>query len=194
MPEGGRSHVREMLQSLLAERFNIKSHPDKKEFPVYALVVGKGGLKMTELPEGPPDMSGNVEVKATGGRGGVNVDLGNGAYFGFANNKLEGKRLTMPRFADMLTMFADRPVIDNTGLKGAYDFTIQLSEEDYTAMLIRSALKNGVTLPPQALRALEASGDTLLNAVQMLGLKLEPRKEPLDVIVIDSADKTPIEN
>lgn len=195
IPEGGRPHVREMLQVLLEQRFQLKFHREKKEFPVYALLVGKTGIKMTEEPGPPVDFtSGNVDVKAHGGPGGVNVDLGGGAYFGFANEKLEGKKLQMPRFADMLAMFADRPVIDNTNLKGSYDFSIQLSEEDYMAMLIRSAVKNGVSLPPQALKLMESSGDTLFNAVQMLGLKLEPRKAPLDVIVVDSALKTPTDN
>jgi uncharacterized protein (TIGR03435 family) len=185
-----------MMQALLEDRFKVKFHNEQKEFPVYALVVGKNGIKMTEEPLDPAD-SGvpDVDVKAQGGRGGVNVDLGRGSYFGFADNKLTGKKLDMTRFADMMAMFADRPVINMTELKGRYDFTVTLSEEDYTAMLIRSALKNGVTLPPQALQMLEhSSGDTLFNAVQLLGLKLEPRKAPLDVIVVDSAEKTPVEN
>jgi len=195
IPEGGSGHVREMMQSLLEDRFKLKFHREKKEFPVYSLIVGKSGVKMTEEPADPADSGPlDVDVKAQGGRGGVNVDLGHGAYFGFADNKLTGKKLDMPRFADMLAMFADRPVIDQTDLKGRYDFSILLSEEDYTAMLIRSAVKNGVSLPPQALRLMESSGDTLFNAVQMLGLKLEPKKAPLDVIVVDSAEKTPVEN
>jgi len=196
IPEGGTGHVREMVQSLLDERFKLKLHREKKDFPVYALIVGKGGIKMTEEPADPPDPALlDVDVKAQGGRGGVNVDLGKGSYFGFADDKLTGKKLEMTRFADMLAMFADKPVIDMTDLKGHYDFSIALSDEDYTAMLIRSALKNGVSLPPQALQLLEhSSGDTLFNAVQMLGLKLEPRKAPLDVIVIDSAAKVPVEN
>lgn len=196
IPEGGTGHVREMVQSLLDERFKLKFHREKKEFPVYALVVGKGGIKMTEDPADPPDPALlDVDVKAQGGRGGVNLDLGHGSYFGFADNKLTGKKLGMTRFADTMSLFADRPVIDMTDLKSTYDFSVTLSEEDYTAMLIRSALKNGVSLPPQALQFLEhSSGDTLFNAVQMLGLKLEPRKAPLDVIVVDSAEKTPVEN
>jgi uncharacterized protein (TIGR03435 family) len=196
IPEGGTGHVREMVQTLLEERFKLKFHRVQKEFPVYALVVGKGGIKMTEDPADPPDPAlMDVDVKAQGGRGGVNLDLGHGSYFGFADNKLTGKKLGMTRFADTLSIFSDKPVIDMTELKSTYDFSVTLSEEDYTAMLIRSAVKNGVSLPPQALQLLEhSSGDTLFNAVQMLGLKLEPRKAPLDVIVIDSAEKTPVEN
>jgi uncharacterized protein (TIGR03435 family) len=196
IPEGGTGHVREMVQSLLDERFKLKFHREKKEFSVYSLIVGKGGIKMTEeAPDAPDPAVMDVDVKAQGGRGGVNLDLGHGSYFGFADNKLIGKKLNMTRFADMMSLFADRPVIDMTDLKNTYDFSVTLSEEDYMAMLIRSAVKNGVTLPPQALQLLEhSSGDTLFNAVQLLGLKLEPRKAPLDVIVVDTAEKTPVEN
>jgi uncharacterized protein (TIGR03435 family) len=195
IPEGGAGHIREMMQSLLEERFKLKIHHNQKEFAVYGLIVGKNGIKMTEEPPDPADPAVlDVDVKAQGGRGGVNVDLGHGSYFGFADNKLIGKKLDMTRFADMLAMFADRPVVDMTGLKGRYDFTVQLSQEDYMAMLIRSAVKNGVSLPPQALKLMESSGDTLYNSVQMVGLKLEPRKAPLDVVVVDSAEKTPVEN
>jgi uncharacterized protein (TIGR03435 family) len=196
IPEGGSGHVREMVQALLEDRFKLKFHREQKEFSVYALTVGKNGIRMTEEPPDPADTGvPDVDVKAQGGRGGVNVDLGRGSYFGFADNKLTGKKLDMTRFADLLAMFADRPIVNMTDLKGRYDFSLTLSEEDYTAMLIRSAIKNGVNLPPQALQLLEhSSGDTLFNAVQMLGLKLEPRKAPLDVIVIDSAEKTPVEN
>ena len=55
VPEGGRDKIREMLQSLLKDRFHMKFHSDSKEFPVYALVVGKGGPKMKESPLDPEE-------------------------------------------------------------------------------------------------------------------------------------------
>jgi len=198
MPAGAtRDNVPEMMQALLEDRFKLKLHHERKEFPVYALVAGKGGIKMKESERDaqPPDAAKpNINVTASGGRGGIGVDLGDGAYFHFGDDKFEAKKLTMARFTDSLSMFADRPVVDMTDLKGGYDFVLEFSEEDYRAMLIRAALNNGVTLPPQALRALEVSGDSLFSAVQLLGLKLEPRRAPLDVLVIDSAEKTPTEN
>src|SRR5262249_6061878 len=136
-----------------------------------------------------------VQVTATGGPGGTTVRLGPGSYFSFANNKFEGKKLTMSGLAETLGRFTDRPIVDMTELKGNYDFTLEFTAEDYRAMLIRSAIAAGVALPPEALRALEvSSGDSLLAAVQMLGLKLEPRKAPVDVLVIDHVEKTPTEN
>lgn len=199
MPEGAtRDDVPRMIQALLEERFKIKLHHDQREFPVYALVVGKGGVKMKEsAPDAASSETAkpNINVSAVGGQGGVGVDLGGGAYFHFADNKFEAKKLTMARLADSLSMFADRPVVDMTELKGAYDFVLEFSEEDYRAMLIRSAINNGVVLPPQAMRALEVSGgDSLFSSIQLLGLKLESRKAPLDVLVVDSAEKTPTEN
>jgi uncharacterized protein (TIGR03435 family) len=125
----------------------------------------------------------------------VSVNLGGGSFYSFADNRLEAKKLTMERFVDILARFMDRPVVDMTGLTGSYDFVLNVSPEDYTAMLIRSAIAAGVVLPPQALRALDvASGDSLSGAFQKLGLSLTPRKAPLDVVVVDNMQKTPTNN
>jgi uncharacterized protein (TIGR03435 family) len=201
LPAGAsRNQIPEMLQTLLTERFQIKMHREPKEFSVYALIVGKGGAKMKEAPiETDGDQPGQpqpaINVNVSGGRGGVRIDRGRGSYFAFGDNQIEGRKLTMLDFADTLGRFMDRPVIDKTELKGAYDFNIKLTPEDYTAMLIRSALAAGVVMPPEALRALEfSSGDSLSSAIQTLGLKLDARKAPLEVIVVDHAEKTPIEN
>ena len=136
----------------------------------------------------------SVNVTAQGGPNCVHGDLGGGAYFGFSNNKFEAKKLPMDRFAQSVSVFTDRPVVDMTGLKGRYDFELDVSEEDYRSMLIRSAVNNGVNLPPQALQFAGNSNASLFAAVQQLGLKLEPRKAPLDVLVVDSAEKTPTAN
>jgi len=101
----------------------------------------------------------------------------------------------MVAFADTLARFVDRPVVDFTDLKGTYDFTVSFTPEDFRAMMIRAAINAGVTLPPEALRLLEGVSDEgLFAAVQTLGLKLESRKAPLEVLVIDSIRKTPTEN
>jgi uncharacterized protein (TIGR03435 family) len=194
IPDGvPRDQVRDMVKNLMEDRFKLKIRHTQKEFPVYALVVDKGGLKMKEVESGgtPPP---SINVKAQGGPSGVGVDLGNGSAFYFADNKFTAKKLYMQTLADALSIFMDRPVIDLTGLRGAYDFEFHMSEEDYRALLIRSAVNNGVQLPPQALQFLSASPDSLFSAVQLVGLKLDSRKAPLDVIVVDSAEKKPIEN
>jgi uncharacterized protein (TIGR03435 family) len=195
-----REQVADMMQALLVDRFQLKMHRDSKEFPVYGLVVGKGGLKMNESAVDSnaaetPGGAGAVNVTATGGRGGVSVNLGNGSYYSFANNRFEAKKLTMAALAESLTRYLDRPVVDMTELKGSYDFTLEFSPEDYRAMLIRSAVSAGVVLPPEALRALDGVSDnSLFTSVQALGLKLEQRKAPLEVLVIDHLEKAPAAN
>jgi uncharacterized protein (TIGR03435 family) len=203
LPEGAtREQVPDMLQSLLTSRFEMKMHRESKDFPVYALTVASGGMKLKEVPPDKNDdaaasgvQGAATDVSASGGRGGVSVNLGKGSSFTFANNKLEAKKLTMTTFADMLARFVDRPVVDRTDLKGSYDFTIDLTTEDYMAMLIQSAVTAGVTLPPEALRLLDgASHDSLYGALRSFGLKLEPSKAPLEVLVIDHILKTPVAN
>jgi len=138
---------------------------------------------------------GNVNVSATGGRGGVTLDLGRGSYFAFADNRLECRKIFMPQFADTIARFMDRPVVDMTGLTGRYDLKLEFTPEDYYAMLIRSAIAAGVVLPPQALKVLEvSSGDSLGTALQTVGLKMESRKSPLPVLVVDKMEKAPTDN
>lgn len=202
IPAGAnRDQVPEMLQALLEERFKIKTHMDSKEFPVYALVAAKGGFKLKETPAdagaepAEAGRGGAVNVTASGSARGVSLNLGRGSYFTFADNKLEAKKVTMVTFSDTLARFMDRPVVDMTELKGNYDITLNFTQEDYTAMLIRSAIAAGVVLPPQALRALEfSSGDSLASALQLVGLKLDARKAPLPVLVVDKIEKTPTAN
>lgn len=197
LPDGGTAaQVPAMLQALLEERFQLKAHRETKEFPVYALIVDKGGPKLPESAAAPasgPDDA--VTVAASGAQNGVSISLGKGSSFTVAGNKLDGKKLAMAPFADALARFVDRPVLDQTGLKGAYDFTLELSPEDFTAMIVRSALSAGVQLPPQAMRALDiSSGDSLFSALEMLGLKLEPRKGPVEILVVDHMERKPTDN
>jgi uncharacterized protein (TIGR03435 family) len=203
LPAGaGGAQVPAMLVALLTDRFRMAAHKETKDFPVYALVRGKGELKLKESqPDPAPDSPDGgrgarpVDVAAGGGRGGVTVSLGQGATFSVGDNRLEGRKINMPSFASGLSRFLDRPAIDMTGLAKTYDFTLNFSPEDFTAMMIRAALAAGVVMPPQAMKALESSsGDSIFAAVEALGLKLEGRKAPLEVVTIDHIEKTPTEN
>jgi len=190
----------EMFQALLADRFQLKVHQEKKEFPVYVLLVGKGPLKLQESPPDPgadkDEPKGTVNVAAGGSAAGVGVNLGHGSSWSFVPNRFEAKKLTMEQFAANLERFADRPIVDMTQLKGQYDLGFDVNAEDYRPMLIRSAIYAGVVLSPQALRLAERSsgGGALGDALQQVGLKLEARKAPLDVLIIDEAVKTPTAN
>ncbi len=198
MPAGGKTaQIPEMLQALLEDRFGMKFHREKRDFPIYALIQGKGPLKLKESPVDPnqPTAQEPVDVKAGGSVQGVNIDLGGGRTFSFVPNKFEVHRMTMEMFARYLERFADRTIVDMTGLKEQYDFTFDISPDDYLPLLIRSAINGGLTLRPQALKLAEGYTATgLSDALQQVGLKLDARKAPLDVIVVDDARRTPTEN
>jgi uncharacterized protein (TIGR03435 family) len=123
------------------------------------------------------------------------MSLGNGSTLSLGPTSFDAKKLSMAQLAELLTRFMDRPVVDSTGLNGQYDFSLPLTSEDRTALLIRSAINAGVTLPPQALRALDfGSNASLTGSMEKLGLTFQSSKAPLDVIVIDSVQKTATEN
>jgi uncharacterized protein (TIGR03435 family) len=202
LPAGSsRDQVPEMLQALLEQRFQLKMHRGSREFPVYAIVVAKDGaskLKQSPLDPEVVDASGRkapLDVQGSGGRGGTTVKFGRGAYYTFGDNKFEAHKLTMQILADTLSRYVERPVIDMTGLDGTYDVALEFTPEDYRVLLIRSAISAGITLPPEALMFLQgASDESIFKGLQTVGLKLEQRKAPLEVLIVDSASKTPTDN
>jgi uncharacterized protein (TIGR03435 family) len=204
LPAGAtEAQVPDMIKALLADRFQMKAHRETKDLPVYALTVAKGGLKMKESPVDPNKVGDPGEkpkapatnVTGSGGRGGVHLEYGHGSFFTMADNKFIARKLPMASFVEVLARFEDKPVVDMTGLTGSYDFDLEFTQEDYMAMLIRSAIAAGITMPPEALRMLSgSSGDSLTNALDRLGLKMENRKAPLEVLVVDRIEKAPTEN
>jgi uncharacterized protein (TIGR03435 family) len=224
LPEGAsREQVPEMLQALLADRFKLTVHRESKEHAVYALVVGKNGPKLKEsapdadAPAGGAPTAGydaNPQVRISGRGENTQVSI-SGGQFGTAHMSmgpdgtmhLEAPKMTMAAFADTLSRFFDRPVVDLTELKGTYQMALDLSMED-----LRNAARNfGVMAPGMgagraglgggrggagapADAASDPGGLSIFAAVQELGLKLEPRKTPVDLIVIDHLEKAPTEN
>lgn len=200
LPAGSKGdQIPEMIQALLADRFGMKFHREMRDFPVYALVVGKTGLKMKESapdsPADPADDHKSFDVTASSSQNVTTINYGNGMYMTFGNNTFEGHKMPASAMADTLARFVDRPVVDLTELKGNYDFTLQFAPEDFLAMMMRSAVAAGVTLPPEAMKLIDAAnGDSLFTAIETLGLKLDRRKEPIEVLVIDHMEKTPSDN
>ncbi|MBS1853807.1 MAG: TIGR03435 family protein [Acidobacteria bacterium] len=142
-----------MMQRLLAERFQLSVHRTTKEMAGYELVVGKGGPRMKP-----------VEF----GRGSTRIDGGT----------LTATGVLMRSFADMLSGMLDRPVLDKTGLQGAYDFTLEWQREERRA-------EGGDA----------AARPSLFTAVQeQLGLRLEGKKAPVEVLVVDHAERVPVSN
>jgi uncharacterized protein (TIGR03435 family) len=197
LPPGGKpEQVGEMLQPLLADRFQLKFHREKKDFDVYALVRNNRplALKLVVVDPAAPAAAA-VNVSGAGSGAGVSVNLGNGSSYTFANNRLEGKKLDMATMVDTLELYMDRPMVDQSNLSGFYDVSLEITAEDYRVMLIRAGRANGIVLPPQVLRLIDgATTPSVFDAIEKLGLHLEPRKMPLDMIVVDQVSKTPSEN
>ncbi|HTW63974.1 MAG TPA: TIGR03435 family protein [Bryobacteraceae bacterium] len=149
-----------MLQKLLADRFKLAFHHDKKELSAYTIVVAKNGPKLTKSASDPNSLPG------LGFRG-------LGAFV--AHNA------TLTDFANVMeTVALDRPVVDQTGLQGRFDFTLNWTpdETQFAGLGVRPPA------PPE-----NATEPDLFTAIQQqLGLKLESTKAPVDVLVIDHVE------
>jgi uncharacterized protein (TIGR03435 family) len=180
-----KEQYRQMLQSLLEERFALKVHREKREGPVYLLTVNKGGLKINEAPELPPD-SEVVETGKLGPKGEDGFPTMPPGYSGlFVNVNAESIRIkflrrTMPQFSDWLWSQMKRPVLDRTGLTGKYDFYLERPRPQR---------------PEGGAPAVDTGGADLLGAVQgQLGLKLTSDKGEFEMLVVDHAERTPTGN
>jgi uncharacterized protein (TIGR03435 family) len=218
IPEGtSKEQVPEMLQALLRERFKLVAHRDTKDNPVYALVVGKNGPKLKESPPdadppaGDSDKGGatfgsganQVRVRndskgmvVTGGRGGtMRMTMGPSGTM-----RMEASKMTMAALAEVLSPFMDRPVVDMTELKGNYQVAFDLAMDDLrkVAKTAGVAVPGAAPSPESAGRpadsASDPSGGSIFQSVQQLGLKLDARKAPLEIVVIDHLEKNPTEN
>lgn len=159
--------LRRMLKGLLAERFKLEVHSDERIMPAYALLVGKNGPKLQPAEAGllteqrcrPADpIPGQKHVLC--------------------------EHMTMALMANTLQELATRdidcPVVDQTGIAGAYTFELAWTP----------SARPGAADPPDP-----AAGPTLFHAMdRQLGLRLENRKLPLPVIVIDKVERVLIEN
>jgi uncharacterized protein (TIGR03435 family) len=110
---------------------------------------------------------------------------------------MEAARMDMPTLCEFASRFVDRPVVDMTELKGHYQVALDLSMDD----LKNVAKAAGMAMPAGggdagkgAAEASDPSGSSIFQSVQQMGLKLDARKAPLDIIVIDHLEKAPTEN
>ena len=149
--------MRPMLQALLAERFQMRSHFEKRELNVYALVKGKGEPKLKR------------------------ADPNSAQGFGH-NDHEQGTRFNnfpLSRLTFLLTRRMDRPALDLTGLTGNFDWAVDLS---------------GLGNKPGS-SGYDGESRSLFQAIQEdMGLRLEPRKWPVDILMIDSVSKVPSQN
>ena len=192
------AQIPEMLQVLLSERFALKQHRELKEMPIYALVLGKPPLKLKDSapdPDATPRNDALVNVTVSVGAAGTSVDLGHGSSYTFSSGgKFEGKRMTAEMIASTLERYCDRPVLNATRLTSTYDFVFDVTPDESQVLGIRAAVNAGVKLPPQVTSLLDTGGNPLIVAVEQLGLKLDARRAPVDVLIVDEARRTPTEN
>ena len=165
-----------MLQALLADRFKLTTHRETKELPIYSLAVAKGGPKLHEAKPGDTYPNG---IKGPNGRpGGHLMRMGRG--------ELTAQSIELAQLGHLLSEQMGRTVIDNTGLKGHYDFTLKWTPDRSTPMLSGATGSDSAPLPD--------SGPSIFTAIQeQLGLKLESQKGPVELLVIDHVEK-PSEN
>ena len=155
------TQFRSMIRKMLADRFGLKVHNEQRELSVYALTVAKGGPKLTKSlgdPNGPP-----------------NDNFSTSAYMKETNT-------TMGEYAKAMQYVLDRPVVDQTGLEGRWDFMLKWTpdESQFTAM--------GYKIPPPADNPNAPPG--LFAAIQeQIGLKLEAAKAQAEVLVVDHVER-----
>ncbi len=153
MPAGStRDQAPLMLRTLLAQRFHLEFHREMRKTAAYALVIAKGGPKVTAVP-GP-------EARNLGGslRGRVHL-----------------QSATIATFVDRLMRTLEKPVVNETGLAGLYNFDLTFAAD---------VTQSSEEAPPGLSDALQ----------QQLGLKLDKRELQIEVLVVDRADKVPAQN
>ena len=163
---------------------------------MYGLVLSPGArLKDVSNPADVPGANSASQVKGYGGPDGMGSDYGHGSSYDLRDGKFEAKKLSMSRLASVLTVCVDRPVVDMTVLAGAYDIAFPVPDEELRALITRAFLSGGGVLPPEDVRKLDEIGNaSLINGLDKAGLKLEPRKAPVPVLVIESILKSPTSN
>jgi uncharacterized protein (TIGR03435 family) len=223
VPEGvPKEQIPAMLQALLAERFKLTLHRESKTLPVYALIVGRGGPKLKEVDpaalgpssgrgyDGGPGGGPPPPPPPPGAGPGRGLDSGPGVRMSMSANgrQIEGQ-MTMAQLANALSNSMDRPVLDLTELKGTYDVDVTWTPDEgeqmqgklgaAMAMAAGAAPAGGAPAAGGEGRSAEHTPDTaggsIFSVVQeKLGLKLDPRKNPAEILVIDHAEKVPTEN
>ncbi len=226
IPEGANhDDASAMLQSLLKERFKLTAHESVEEHKVLALVVGKDGPKLKEssapaaIDVNAPLKPGEQQMDGPDGPirimrnsdGSTTINLGDkGTVINRVNAQtqsltIESNGVTMAGFADTLTRVLrlgnqnGPQVVDQTGIKGYYEITTEISFADLMSGI--RAFNRGAPPSNSDANANPASaasdptgGQTVFASVEKLGLKLEERKAQIEQMVIDHMEKTPTEN
>lgn len=156
-----------MMQKMVKDRFQLKFHNEKKELPVYTINVLKSGAKLAASQAAPGSLPG-LFFGGAGPAGGVAFNVRNA---------------TLAEVAQTIqTSVLDKPVVDQTGLTGKYDFTLKFTPD-------ASQMTGFGQRPPATADNPDAPPDLFTAIQQQLGLKLESTKAPVEVMVIDHVEK-----
>jgi len=154
--------TRERMKALLAERFQLAVRRETREMPVYALVVARNGHKLKESTRGDDSAS------MRGERG-----------------EMIAENVELQMLAVNLASRLGRPVIDRTGLKGRYDFRLESSTETRVALNAPGGPGDKSAGPASG----EPDSSIFTELQEQLGLRLESAKGPVDIIVIERAER-----
>ena len=171
-----RAQLQLMLLSLLEDRFQLKAHRETRELPVFDLVVARGGLRIKESEDQSPPSGGFIQYDSTGQQ---TAPLPRGAMRiagSPADTTLTATAVPVSKVVALLQSQADRIIIDKTNVTRLFDIRLRYSRELRAGVLDESSLASSG--PP-----------SFFTAIEDLGLKLEPSKAMLGVVVIDSVQK-----
>jgi uncharacterized protein (TIGR03435 family) len=191
-----------MLTNLLADRFHVVLHRENRDLPFYALVVAKNGPKLAKSvvateaaapadesapSEGPPKLKMGQDgfYDPVRPRPGINWEFGGPGRARFAIT-----RQSMAQFAAFLRGQLFCPVADQTSLSGDYDFHVDFTPGD--GQTPRGP--GGEEMPLRPGPPGEEGPDLFAALQEQVGLKLEKRKGPVEMLVIDHAEKVPTGN
>lgn len=181
-----KDQMRLMMRSLLADRFKLSTHYETRQVSVLALTLQKPGKTGPQLRAHPADVTCTTVLSADPGgtvAGGYPAQCGGMLQLASPNGRIRdgASNVTMPFIGNLMTMMGNlgRPVVDQTGLSGTFDFVIEWTPE------VNNGLAPGADAEP-----LDAAGPSFLDALKnQLGLKLESRKAPAEFLVIDHVER-----
>src|SRR5262245_15681207 len=172
-----------LLQSLLVERFQLKTHSETKELPTYELVVAKDGSKLKSVAEPPRPAPGTPPGPPPAPNGPMPPGT-----FRMMRGELVGTAVPLETLTQALSQMLGRTIVDKTGLTGFFDINIRWAPDPGQLTGPFGPQPGGP--PPPA----DPTGPSIFTAIQeQLGLRLESSKGPVQTIVIDSIEK-PSEN
>ena len=173
LPDGSTpDQIPKMLQGLLARRFQLAIHRGSAQHSGLALLPGKGGPKLPPSPPDPDNTKGSW-TRTSLPDGGLHIDT---------------RKMTLSALADLLETFLGCPVRDLTAIPGTFDMPLDFSAEDLLTYAQLSGSGASAGSPAGS------SGAAIFASVQKLGLRLEKRKFPVELVIVDHLEKVPTEN